>query len=169
MAQESDAMNVVHEELKTAMKKEVQLMREILANMNQEEVALLLNDKGSWNHIMQERYYIIEKLSNLRAARVKATIKLEKIVCLGTHMPNPSLDQLLPTEREDSCEILSLSDQIVALAERMNWQNSRNNGLAHQIEHQLSMPREAQQYSMPRPEELRSKKKVSVATYQIKK
>ena len=165
----NDSLNSVHEELKTTMKKEVHLMREILANMHQEEVALLLNDKGSWNHVMQQRYYLVERLSDFRAARVKATSKLEKIVCQDSHLSCPSLEQLLPSESEESCEILSLSDQIVALAERMNSQNFRNTGLVHQIEHQLSIPHETRHYPMQHQEELRAKKKVSIATYQIKK
>jgi len=137
--------------------------------MHQEEVALLLNDKGSWNHVMQQRYYLVERLSDFRAARVKATSKLEKIVCQDSHLSCPSLEQLLPSESEESCEILSLSDQIVALAERMNSQNFRNTGLVHQIEHQLSIPHETRHYPMQHQEELRAKKKVSIATYQIKK
>ena len=169
MPQKNDSLNSVHEELKTTMKKEVHLMREILANMHQEEVALLLNDKGSWNHVMQQRYYLVERLSDFRAARVKATSKLEKIVCQDSHLSCPSLEQLLPSESEESCEILSLSDQIVALAERMNSQNFRNTGLVHQIEHQLSIPHETRHYPMQHQEELRAKKKVSIATYQIKK
>ena len=156
-----------HDQLKLSMQKEISLMREILANMHQEELSLLVNDKGSWNKVMQERAQMIERLSDLRSQRVSVTQKIEKMVA-PHHEGHPlTLDQILPSTEEISCEILSLRDQLMALIERMNLQNCRNEHLFYHVEH-LPPGSQGLHHSLP-PSPERPKRKATVTTYQIKR
>ncbi|MFI5333962.1 MAG: hypothetical protein ACHQT8_02200 [Chlamydiales bacterium] len=126
----------IHEELKRSMQKEITLMRDLLANMHQEELSLLMHDRTSWNKIMEERAKIVQNLGPWRSKRTEATDKLiqhrdkEK-------KKTPQLEELLPPEQQSSCEILSLRDQLMALTERMNSQNCRNETLYKQVENKL--------------------------------
>lgn len=157
-----------HDHLKALMQKEIHIMREILANMHQEELCLLLNDKGSWNQVMQERSTLIERLSSLRSDRITMTEKIEHMASLKTDTKSPSLEQILPAEDDATCEILSLRDQLMALIERMNTQNSRNEYLFHHVEYMppLSLPSEP---VFPSKAAERPKRKAAIATYHIKK
>jgi hypothetical protein len=157
-----------HDVLKVSLQKEVHMMREILANMHEEEVSLLLNDKGSWNQIMQNRFNLIERLSDLRLQRIQATQTIETIA-QSIHQTTDSLtlEQILPTDEVVTCEILSLRDQVLALIERMNKQLSRNDYLYYHVEHWQHHPG-TQPHAAPMKEE-RAKRKAAVATYQIKR
>ncbi len=156
----SENWQKLHDALRDDLQKEIHLTRELLSNMHQEEVSLMLHDSGSLNVILQQRSHLVERLSFLRSHRLETTEKIEKIVC-KTHQ-HPTIDEILPPHEEISSEILSLSDQLMALTERMNRQQNQNQRLA---EHGDS-PRypHFQPMNDPRP-----KKKASVTTYQIKK
>jgi hypothetical protein len=149
--------NMLHEQLKEALQKEVHIMRELLANMHQEELSLLLNDQGSLNELLEQRSRIIERLSTLRLSRIAATEKIEKIISKEN---TPTTERILPPDEDTSTEILSLRDQLMALTEQMNRQQSQNQYLTEHPDHTRIAPRESPQ---------RAKRKASVATYQIKK
>jgi hypothetical protein len=149
----------LHNLLRDDLQKEIHLTRELLSNMHQEEVSRMLQDKGSLNLILEQRSQLLEKLSFLRLHRLETTEKIEKMVGFSSH---PSLDKVLPPDEEISTEILSLSDQLVALTERMNRQSTQNQRLAEYGDH-VRYP------LLPPQLEARPKKKASVATYQIKK
>jgi uncharacterized protein with von Willebrand factor type A (vWA) domain len=150
----------LHVSLRDGLQKEIYLMRELLSNMHQEEVSLILHDTGSLDQILQQRSQMLEKLSSLRLHRQETTEKIEKII--SANHKNPSLDEILPPNEEMSTEILSLSDQLMALTERMNLQHSQNQRLAEHPDHNHYPPLQ------PSPQ-TRPKRKASVATYQIKK
>jgi hypothetical protein len=155
------------DELKMIMKKEISMMREILANMHQEELNLNLGDQGGWTIVMQERSVLIERLGILREARIQATQKLEDLVPLSTKRDKKTpLEQLLALDEEAYSEILLLRDQISALLERINFQNARNQTLFHRVEHQLALntPRSYNPIVEPVP----VKKKISIATQEWK-
>ena len=59
--------NMLHEQLSEALQKEVSIMRELLANLHQEELSLLLNDQGSLHELLEQRSRIIERLSMFRS------------------------------------------------------------------------------------------------------
>jgi len=159
MSYPSDAAEwkILHEQLKEALQKEVYIMRELLANMDQEELSLLLNDQGSINELLEQRSRIIERLSSFRLCRIDATEKIEKIIAKGNV---PTTERILPSEEDTSTEILSLRDQLMALTEQMNRQQTQNQYLIEHPDHTRIAPRESVQ---------RAKRKASVATYQIKK
>ena len=151
----------LHCSLRDDLQKEIHLTRELLTNMRQEEVSLMLHDTGSLNLILQQRSQMLEKLSFLRVHRQETTQQIEKIVAIKSE--SPTLDQILPPSEEISSEILSLSDQLTALHEKMNRQQSQNQRLAEHPDH----------HHYPRPleqsQEARPKRKASIATYQTKK
>src|SRR6267154_4594384 len=120
MTNQSDAENwqTLHVSLRDVLQKEIHLTRELLSNMHQEEVSLMLQDGGSLNQILQQRSQMLEQLSSLRLHRQETTEKIEKIASV-LHK-NPSLDEILPPNEEISTEILSLSDQLMALTEKIN-------------------------------------------------
>lgn len=150
----------LHDALRDVLQKEIHLTRELLSNIHQEEVSLMLHDGGSLNVIMQQRSNLLERLSLLRLYRLETTQKIEKIA--GKANKQPTLDEILPPNEEITTEILSLSDQLMALTERMNRQYSQNQRMAEHGDH-IRYP-QLQPAADPRP-----KKKASVATYQIKK
>lgn len=159
--------NETHDQLKVAMQKEIGIMREILGNMHQEEMSLLINDRASWNHVMQERSHLIERLSYLRVERLEATKKIEEMISPNDKTKKITLEDMLPTEDENSCEILSLRDQLMALMERINFQSCHNEALYHQVEHHLDLSYHPQ-YNQIQAASPKAKKKSSIATYNFK-
>jgi|SRR5690349_22523917 len=157
---DAESWQTLHILLRDDLQKEIHLTRELLSNMHQEEVSLMLHDSGSLNQILQQRSQMLEALSSVRLHRQETTEKIEKIA--STCHKNPSLDEILPPNEEISTEILSLSDQLMALTERMNRQHSQNQRLAEHPDHSHYAPL---QPSL----ETRPKRKASVVTYQIKK
>lgn len=143
--------NELHTALRDDLQKEIHLTRELLSNMRQEEVSLMLRDTRSLGAIMQQRSTMLEKLSALRLHRQETTEKIEKIV------KTPAIDAILPPNEEITAEILSLSDQLGSLNERMNRQQTQNH---HISEYPPAMMPTA------RPQ---AKRKASVATYPTKK
>ena len=152
--------HTLHGTLRDDLQKEIHLTRELLSNMHQEEVSMMLHDGGSLNQIMQQRAHLLERLSLIRLHRSETTEQIIKIV--GKSHKQPTLEEILPLDEEIRTEILSLSDQLMALTERMNRQHHQNLHLAEHGDHV--------RYPQLQPAaDARPKKKASVATYQIKK
>ncbi|MGH7889217.1 MAG: hypothetical protein ACRENF_01550 [Thermodesulfobacteriota bacterium] len=130
----------LHTQLLELMKREIEIMRQLLGNLHQEELFILRKEINYWNQLMEERAHLISQLSDLRGGRLSATESLE-----STH---PLCD-----EDENSWEILALRDQILALLDRMNLQASRNEMLTQLAHHQETAQPQMQQ-----------KRKISIAT-----
>ena len=150
--------NTLHSDLRDGLQNEIRVTRELLSNMHQEEVSLMLHDTGSMNQILQQRSEMLETLSFLRLRRQQTTEKIEKI----SGHAQPSLEKILPPNEEISSEILTLSDQLMALTERMNRQQTQNQRLTEHADRQYYP--QLQQISETRP-----KRKASIATYHLKK
>jgi flagellar biosynthesis/type III secretory pathway chaperone len=164
MYQSEDPSNywqALHSELKEGLETEIRLTRELLSNMHQEEISLMLHDSSTLNQVLQIRAEMLEKLSRLRLCRLKATEELEKVSSLK-HQHRSSLEELLPPYEESSAEILSLSDQLITLTEKIHRQNAQNQRL---IAHGDSSFYLAQHL----PPQSRPKRKVAIATYNIHK
>lgn len=159
----SERWNELQEELRKTMQKEVSLMRELLANLHQQEVSLMLQDLGTYNLLLQQRSDMVEHLSHLRVFREKTTEHICDI--LGSQKRQHDLEQILPETDELSCEIVNLRDQLMALTDKMNRQQSRNQHLAEHPEYLLSLHHQEK----ARQEQTRAKRKPIVATYHIKK
>jgi hypothetical protein len=153
------AWNDAQDKLKASLQKEIHIMREILANMHQEELSLMLHDKISWNKVMEERAQMVQRLGGLRTARMQATQILQSLTS-NTKNKELSLEQLLSQDEVSCCEIRSLCDQLSALTERMNKQNSRNQNLYHQVQYRLGPPPAPHPQRVPQA----AKRKISVTT-----
>lgn len=139
-----------HTDLQNLLKKEIDTMRQLLGNLHQEEMLIVQKETSYLNQLMEERGHLIEQLSYLRQDRIAATGVLEAV---NNSCPNVPLEELLPPDNENSCEVLALRDQMLALLDRMNLQCSRNEMLIHLANHQ------------PAPQPLPAKKaKISIAT-----
>lgn len=155
----SDKWKEFHERLHTSMKQEIGAMREMLANMRQEEVCLLAGDRNSWNKVMVERSSLLARLYELRSQRFQATQQLEILA----KKASISFENFLCQQEGDGCEILSMREQLTALVEKMNQQNLRNSSLEARefrssSKDRFSLP------PLPAPE-AQKKGKTTVATY----
>jgi flagellar biosynthesis/type III secretory pathway chaperone len=151
--------NDFHERLQSSMKQEIGAMREMLANMRQEEHCLLEGDKTGWNQIMIERSSLLERLYELRSRRFHVTEQLE------TWAKESALpfENLLHSEDVASCETLSMREQLTALIEKMNEQNMRN--LSLEAHGAISSTHERLLFSPPQLTVSLKKGKTTVATY----
>ncbi len=141
--------------LNNALKYEIELMRELLSNLHQEELALLENDRHRWGKVMEQRSDHILSLKVIRHTRLKATEELAKLAS------DQGRKELIPVYDEGSCEILSKLDQIFALLDRINLQNCRNDVLFEQSKQKQELPLQC-----PYPHPLhKSVRKTKVATY----
>ncbi len=148
----------LHSDLRDVLQNEIRLTRELLSNMHQEEISLMLQDTGTMNQILQQRSEMLEGLSSLRLQRLQTTERIEKIV----GHKDPSLEKILPPYEEITSEILSLSDQLMALTERINRQQTHNQHIAEHGDHHGYPPLQVAPESRP-------KRKAAVATYHLKK
>lgn len=150
-----EKLEMIHFSLNSALKNEIELMRELLANLHQEELALLENDKHRWAQVMEERSDHIVNLKEIRHQRICATEDLSR------HTTFVEKGEILPVQDERSCEIFSKLDQLLALLERINLQNCRNDVLFDQSKQKQDLPL---QCTYPHPLH-REKRKTKVATY----
>lgn len=156
--QSPENWQILHDTLRDDLQKEIHLTRELLSNMHQEEISLMLHDNGTLNFVLQQRYPMLDKLSFLRLRRQDTLEKIEKIAFCKNK--RPSIDEMLPPNEDTSTEILSLSDQLMALTERLNRQHTQNQ---HLTDHGAP----TQQFQLA--PEARPKQKSAIATYQVKK
>jgi hypothetical protein len=119
-------MHERHNDLRRMMEMEIDTMREILANMHQEEVSLVQKDKATWSHVIQERSNLMEKLGDLREKRLSTTEELKKIFFPQGSVDTIAFEDIIPLE---NCDLLILRDQITALIDRLHLQHSRNEAL----------------------------------------
>lgn len=151
----------LHIHLRDNLHQEVRLARELLSNMHQEEVSRLLSDQGTLNQVLSQQFHLFERLSQLRLWRQEMTGQIEKMVVDGKKLL--SLDTILPPLEETTAEILSLTDQLVSLTERMNRQHCHNQHLAKRPE------RIGGGIHFGLVKEERPKRKASIATYNLNK
>ena len=111
-------------------------MREVLANMHQEELDLFLDNKKNWEVLIKERSTLFENLSNLKSARLET--KEQLVDLLPFSKKNIPIEELLALDDEGYSEILLLQDQFSALLVRTNFQSQRNTYL-QQTKHQLAI------------------------------
>lgn len=144
-----------HFELDTSLEKEIHLMREILANLHQEELALLENNFKCFKKIMDERSNFVVKLGKQRKKRIDSTVHLTKVAVKQKRL------EILPLEEASSCNVITKLDQLIALSERINLQNCRNDALFGEAKHKQTHPLECA-YPHPLQSRVSKKKKVAI-------
>lgn len=110
--------SVLEEKIKESIEKEIALLRELLGNFLQEEMSLLNQDKLSWGQVMQDRFALIEEIKQTRNDRA-----LE-----GEYKESPS------------CTTLFLTDQLLALLQKIHQQTNHNENLLSQLQHLVAIP-----------------------------
>ena len=123
----------IKESLKESMQKEVNLMREVLTNLFQEESSLFQHHPNSETFFIQDRFPMIEKLKLFKIHRETA---IQNLITLSPeNEKNVPIFEFLFSNDDDSCEILLLIDQLIALTDKINEQHMRNQNLSQQIQH----------------------------------
>ena len=161
-ASSGQAQNDAQAKLKSCLKQEVHMMREILANMHQEELSLLMHDHTAWLKIMEARSDMVVMLKNLRHERGHVTNHLQMLIGKSEKI-ELKMDELIPLDDELRSELQSLLDQILALTERINLQNCRNDHLFHQPRNESGLPLHCS-YPMREAQKRMAKKKASPTT-----
>jgi flagellar biosynthesis/type III secretory pathway chaperone len=110
------------DQLAEIIQEEIKLMREILSNLLQEEVVLLQQDRNSWQYLMQKRFSILQKISQLREKR-----------------SNCNLDTCAPLDQ--ALDISILADQLIVLVDKANKQNMRNQTIMEGSQHSIAIPK----------------------------
>ncbi|HSX04298.1 MAG TPA: hypothetical protein VLG76_06175 [Rhabdochlamydiaceae bacterium] len=152
------------EQLKALLQKEVALMREILANFHQEEFSLLMNERETWTKVIEQRSDMIVTLMGLRHDRARATKELQELAKEKLKKTTISFQELFSQEDVVSGEILSLLDQILALVQKLNLQNCRNEFLFYEVRNSNELPLHCP-YPPPAPAQQPKRAKTTVATY----
>lgn len=150
----------IFDRLKRFMTKEIAMMREILANMHEEELSLLTSDQPGFEKAMQARSDMVIELRSVRSDRNLAIRELESQAQSRLNRKQLTHDDLLPVEES---EVRSLLDQLIALVDRLNFQNARNDHLFYQARSLGKLPLECA-YPPPQTQARTARRKVSVAT-----
>jgi hypothetical protein len=119
------------------MSREVALSREILATMYEEEGALLAHDDPALQQIMSKRDLPLQELMKIREERIDSVKQLSQTIIqkdggngqLVGASEELRASALIDAAGEQSCEVLVLCDQLIALIQKMNAQNTSNNQL----------------------------------------
>ena len=117
--------------LKNSMSSLVNVLRELLANMEEEQHAILIQNASAFQVIMNNRSSLLNVMNDCRSTMVEEIGKLQE---MHPEIPiiNNEQDRLLNLAKlagEDNVELLTLRDQILALTEKMEHQNVSNNAL----------------------------------------
>jgi hypothetical protein len=108
------------ERVQISLENEVDLLREILSNMVQEESTLLSCNKAAWQELMQNRFHLLQQLKILR------------------HKSQQNISTL--KNLEIPCNIALLLDQLLALFGKINFQQIRNHMLIENSQHFIAIP-----------------------------
>ena len=149
------------------MKKEISIMREVLANMHQEEVALITLDKNSLHKTLQDRFPMVQTLSVLRKDRMMA-IEAMRTLYISSKPKEIATNKMADMMELQGCEIDYLSEQMLALIKSMNTQNCKNDSLTKKYELYTNYPARLTHLMPWQPAEGKIiKSKASIATYPI--
>ncbi len=108
------------QKVQTSLENEVDLLREVLSNMIQEESSLLSYNKTAWQELMQNRFQLMQQLKVFRKISQQNFIALKSF--------------------ELPCNITLLLDQLLALFNKINYQHVRNHMLAENFQHFIAIP-----------------------------
>lgn len=108
------------QKVQTSLEKEVDLLREVLSNMIQEESSLLSGNKAAWQELMQNRFHLMQQLKVFRNTSQEHLVGLKNF--------------------ELPCNITLLLDQLIALFNKINYQHTRNHMLAENFQHFIAIP-----------------------------
>lgn len=134
---EKNSISELQEQVIKLMSREVALSREILANLYEEEAALILHNDQALQRILSLRDQPLQELMEIREERIDkvkefASLIFKKNQAIDPEKKENSSQSLLETIDVEECEVLVLRDQLITLIEKMNLQNCSN---LHIVEH----------------------------------
>lgn len=125
-------VEVMEEALEEAMFHLVQIMRHLLANLHEEQFAQSQNNYAHVNIVLMKRQHILEELSQRQQ-------KMAAIIQSISRTPI-TLENLGSVIGEDKVSILTLRDQILALADSIE---KDSHPISHQQMQQIPLPKTA--------------------------
>ena len=108
--------SIMEEKFRKSLQQEISLLRELLGNLSGEKSCLANQDKMKWNHTLQDRFTIMQKIKQVRTDRGSIEDSLQ----------NPS------------CEITMLVDQLLTLLQKTYEELLYNDKL--QLQHIIAIP-----------------------------
>ena len=126
MEKEIDRVEI-QQQLKETMEREIQVMRELLSEVHEEQHALLNNNVDALKAITLHREEVMQTLLQHRQRR----IDIVKALTGNDATEEEALPELLEGDDVLKCGILSLRDQLLELLLQVQQQTSRNNYLIH--------------------------------------
>ncbi len=108
---------ILEEKFQESIQKEITLLRELLGNYLQEEMSLLHQDKASWVQLMQDRFSLIEGIKQIRRARLPEEVPAAEL----------------------SCDTLFLTDQLLALLQKIHHQTNHNENISSNHQHLVAI------------------------------
>lgn len=121
--------------IKEWLKREIHIMRELLANLVQEELAILMRDERGWQHLFLERTSLVEALKKL-------------------HHASSQLGSSSEQAPENQCDLTSLKEQILSLTEKMLLQSKRNTKLFEVYGNHLGEPLKEYYHPQKKPKSI---------------
>lgn len=120
-----------YEVLENTMIALVQILREILATMEEEQHALLVQNAPAFQLIMQKRTPLVDSMHTCRQTMLKEIDQLKDMhpEISAVDSEREKLMNLALLAGEDNVELLTLRDQILALTDKLEKQNASNNTL----------------------------------------
>ncbi len=118
--------------LKEVMSREIRILRELLGSMYEEQQSHLTNNIEVLKTLLKDRERLLSAMAKEREDRLQLIAHLYKLLKgkeLEKNDEHESLDILTEYASAESCEILMLRDQMLALLEQMTEQGNRNNYL----------------------------------------
>lgn len=132
------------ESLKIVMTSLVKVLRELLANMEEEKQAILIQDATTFQTIMNQRSSLVVLMQETQK-NMSHEIDSFKAADLFKD-DHEKLIHLAQYTGEDKVELLTLRDQILALSEKMEKQNMSNSIL---LGHNIAESKGKEKYSHP--------------------
>ena len=144
MSEKNETSESLKGELRELMDREISILRELLSSMREEQQILVENRAEQLKHHMEKREPILKAMAEHREKRLELIKEL--YISLGHEIKEgeeiddkESLSILTEYASAESCGILVLRDQMLALLDELTSQTNRNNFL---IENKLSTTKE---------------------------
>lgn len=115
--------------MESAMTALIKAMRAMLANLKQEQQAIMLRDSQIMQKLLEDRQGILVEMRLHRAnmlCRINDLLTLSGMEPKGDEACEEQLDKIIHHYGSENIIVLSLRDQILALAEAIDKQNTRN-------------------------------------------
>jgi len=133
----------LQDELFELMNRQINLLREILINMREEQQMLLENHTDNFKYTMEKREFLLKSLLKLRSKHTTIVQEIASLrglenIKVGTE-DESVLRQVIDLTGSSGSNIISMREQIIALNEDMQKQTLQNNYL---LENKVNFTRE---------------------------